>query len=447
MTRNSVRSRIAVIGSGISGLSAAYLLGRRHEVVLYEADDRLGGHSNTLDADFAGRRVPVDTGFIVYNPRNYPNLVNLFAELGVPSENSDMSFAVSVGDGALEWSGTSVATLFAQPRNMLSPRFHGMWRDILRFNRLAIADLDGGRVDGLSLEAYLKAGRYGEAFTLDYLLPMGAAIWSSPMSEMMRFPARTFIRFFANHGLLTVNDRPQWRTVSGGSRTYVERIVARMSADIRRRTPVVAVSRDGGRTIVRDSAGHEDRFDHAVIAAHADQALAMLADADSSERELLSSFRFQENVAYLHRDEAQMPKRRRVWSSWNYQTEARRDLDRTVGLTYWMNKLQNIDPAYPLFVGLNPLRAPHPDKTFARITYQHPLFDEAAIQAQTRLGRIQGAGGVWYCGAWTGYGFHEDGLKSAIRVALSLGCAPDWRSDVLPWDGSADARPLQRAAE
>jgi uncharacterized protein len=408
------RQRIAVIGAGIAGMGAAWALSRRHDVTLFEREPRPGGHSNTVEAD----DVAVDTGFIVYNARNYPNLVRLFDRLGVPTENSDMSFAVSVGDGALEWSGTNLLTLFGQPRNLLSPRFHRMWRDILRFNKQATAALESGALEGLTLGDYLAAGRYSEQFRLDYLLPMGAAIWSAPMAEMLAFPARTFVRFFVNHGLVTVNDRPQWRTVTGGSREYVRRLLADYRGTLRLGAAVRAVKREADGVLVDG-----ERFDQAVIAAHGDQALSMLADADPAERNVLGRFRFQANRAVLHRDESLMPRRRRVWSSWNYLSEPRRDMQRRVGLTYWMNKLQNLDPAKPLFVTMNPLREPAPETVYASFDYEHPLFDTGAIAAQGELVRIQGVRRTWFCGAWAGYGFHEDGLKAGLGVARALGCA------------------------
>ncbi len=429
--------RVAVVGSGISGLACAWLLQQRYDVTLFEREGRLGGHSNTAVADYDGHAMPVDTGFIVFNAPNYPNLLGLFAELGVATENSDMSFAVSVGNGALEWSGSTIATLFAQKRNLLSPRFHRMWLDILRFNKEAPRDWAAGRLDGKSLGDYIDAGRYSETFRLDYLLPMGAAIWSSPMADMLAFPARTFVRFFMNHGLLSVNDRPQWQTVSGGSREYVRRIGERLGNAIRLNAPVVEVRRAAQGATVRTADGTTERFDHVVLAAHGDQSLAMLKDVDAEEREILSGFRFQPNRAILHRDANLMPKRRGVWASWNYLSEPRRDLQRRVGLTYWMNRLQNLDPARPLFVTLNPLEPPNPKLVFASFDYDHPLFDATAIAMQRRLPAIQGRGGIWYAGAWSGYGFHEDGLSSGIAVAEALGAKRPWKAQ-----GNSDIHPM-----
>jgi predicted NAD/FAD-binding protein len=419
--------RVAVIGGGIAGLSCALLLDAQCDVTLFEREDRLGGHSNTLEVDYDGTRIAVDTGFIVYNEPNYPNLKALFALLGVPTQPSDMSFAVSVADGRREWSGSSLNTLFGQRSNLLRPGFHRMWLDILRFNREAPRDWAAGRLADMSLGEYIAAGRYSEAFCHDYLVPMGSAIWSSPLGEMLAFPAGTFVRFFMNHGLLSVDDRPQWRTVVGGSREYVRRIAERLGTTVRCGAPVVAVQRDAEGPTVLTADGAQGRFDQVVFATHADQALDLLGSgADDHERSVLSAFRFQPNEAVLHRDAALMPRRRRVWASWNYQTEARRDMGRRVGLTYWMNRLQSIPQQWPLFVSLNPLHEPDHRKVFARVQYEHPLFDAGAIAAQRALPSIQGRRGAWYAGAWSGYGFHEDGLAAGIAVAEALGARRPW---------------------
>lgn len=418
------RQRIAVIGAGISGLGTAWALARHHDVTVFEADARPGGHSNTVEVDYDGACIAVDTGFIVFNNWNYPNLLALFAHLQVPFIKSDMSFSVSVGEaerpGQLEWSGESLRTLFAQKRNLFNPRFHRMWRDILRFNRAAATDLDAGRLAGLSLGDYLQRQRYGDGFMLDYLLPMGAAIWSTPLGGMMDFPAETCVRFFRNHGLLSIDDRPQWYTVQGGSREYLRRLIADTPARLRLSSPVRALRRQAGGVTVTCDAGTEP-FDQAVLACHADQSLVLLREqASAAERDILSRFRFQPNRAVLHRDPALMPVRKQVWASWNYLSEPRRDLQRRVGLTYWMNRLQSIDYRHPLFVSLNPPREPAAGTVFAEFSYEHPLFDRAAIEAQRRLDDIQGRDRLWFCGAWCRYGFHEDGLAAALEIARRL---------------------------
>ncbi|KZD02779.1 NAD(P)/FAD-dependent oxidoreductase [Oceanibaculum pacificum] len=422
--------RIAIIGSGVSGLGAAWLLHRQHEITIYEKDARIGGHANTVEADFGDRRIPVDTGFIVFNDRNYPNLRGLFGQIDVPYRNSEMSFAVTIDDGRLEYGGGSIPQLFAQKRNLLRPRFLVMVRDILRFFSEAPALLNEPG-QGPSLGEYLRRNGYSDGFLYDHLLPMAAAIWSCPVETMLDFPAASFARFFHNHGLLTVTDRPQWMTVTGGSREYISRLTAPFADRIRLGTPAVSVTRAAGGATVRDASGAECLYDQVIMACHADQSLALLADADPAEHSILGRFRYQPNEAVLHRDTALMPKRRAVWSSWNYLADGAAH-DRAVAVTYWMNLLQGIDAAYPLFVTLNPIRQPDPAKVFARIAYEHPVFDGPAMKAQAELSEIQGLRHVWFCGAWGGYGFHEDGLKSGVAVARALGADVPWPTEVQP---------------
>ncbi|NBC32301.1 MAG: FAD-dependent oxidoreductase [Alphaproteobacteria bacterium] len=417
--------RIAVIGTGISGMAAAWLLSRRHEVVVYERNDRPGGHSNTVDmpppSGVDGAPTPVDTGFIVFNHVTYPNLVKLFETLGVRTETSDMSFAFSVDGGRLEYCGDSLRSLFAQVGNLVRPSHYGMIRDILRFYREAPALLKQVDEGEPSLADYLAANRYGHAFVYRHLLPMGAAIWSTTIGEMMNFPARSFVRFFHNHGLLKVKERPVWQTVSGGSREYVARLTAPYAHNIRRGCAVAGIRRLPHAAIVRDAQGHEDRFDAVVLATHADQALALLEDPSPAERRTLGAFQYQKNRAVLHRDAGLMPKRRRAWASWNYLASSDPADRHRVSVTYWMNRLQNLDPADPIFVSLNPLAEPAPGKATAAFDYDHPQFDAAALDAQTRLPAIQGRQRTWFCGSYCGYGFHEDGLASGLAVAESLG--------------------------
>jgi hypothetical protein len=417
--------RVAVVGAGISGLGAAYLLRTIARVTLFEAEPRLGGHADTFEVRLGDRTVPVDTGFIVLNDRNYPNLLGLFAELGVALEPTDMGFGVSVANGRLEYAGGTLPQLFAQKRNLLRPRFHAMWRDILRFYREAPRVLNEAGPDE-TLGDWLARHRYGDAFIRDHLLPMGAAIWSASVEGMRAFPVRGFVQFFANHGLLQVNNRPRWRTVTGGSREYVRRIAA-VLPDVRLATPVRAVTRAADGVQVTTDAGTE-RFDHAVLAAHAPQVLAMLADATADERTLLGQFRTQANRAVLHTDVALMPGRQKVWSAWNYLSDGAHDHGARVSVSYWMNRLQNLSTPEPLIVSLNPLREPDQGRVLREVTYHHPQFDAHTLPAQAALATIQGINRVHFCGAWTRWGFHEDGLASAVAAAQALGATIPWQS-------------------
>ncbi|MDN0082839.1 FAD-dependent oxidoreductase [Crenobacter sp. SG2305] len=418
------RQRIAVIGAGIAGLASAYFLSRRHEVTLYEANRYLGGHTNTVDVTLDGQTHPVDTGFLVFNDRTYPNLIALFAELGVDAYPSDMSFAVSLGNGASEWAGTDFDTLFVQRRHLLSPRFLGMLRDILRFNTAAERHLAEVSRSGVTLGQLLGDGGYGTAFRDAYLLPMAAAIWSSATNDILRFPAQTFLRFCLNHGLLQIRNRPQWRTVLGGGRNYVQRLAARLAL-VKLDYPVWQVRRDEQGVEVFGTGGRE-RYDAVVLATHAPETLRLLADADADEMSLLGAVCYQPNLAVLHTDPHLLPRRRKVWSAWNYLGGAQRDGARPTCVSYLINKLQPLPFARPVIVTLNPFTMPDPRQELARFDYHHPLFDQAAIAAQQRLPGLQGRRRTWFAGAWTGYGFHEDGLKSALRVADDFGLAPHW---------------------
>jgi hypothetical protein len=417
LARSPIRKNIAVVGTGISGMAAAWLLSQRHEVTVFEQDRRVGGHSNTVTVDTPGGAVAVDTGFIVYNERTYPNLTALFAHLDVSTAPSEMSFSVSLDGGRLEYSGSGLAGLLAQKRNLLRPRFWAMLRDLVRFYRDAPGDLAAADASGATLGAYLDAGGYGEAFRRDHLLPMAAAIWSAPAGAMSAFPAASFIRFFDNHGLLSLRDRPQWRHVVGGSRTYVDRLTRDYADRIRLGAPVAGIHRDADSVRIRDRSGQVQLFDDVVIAAHADQALAMLANPTPSERRLLGAFRYGRNTAVLHSDTRLMPRRRAVWSSWNNMGHASSTSPPTV--TYWMNRLQRIPGDEPFFVTLNPQGEPR--DVWRTETYDHPVFDTAAIAAQAQLWSLQGERKTWFCGAYFGAGFHEDGLQAGLAVAEALG--------------------------
>lgn len=418
--------RVAVVGTGIAGLGAAWLLRQSHQVTVFEAAARAGGHSNTV---LAGDQ-PVDTGFIVYNERNYPRLQALFAALGVATEASDMSFAASVGlpaGGRLEWAGDNWRAVFAQKRNILRASHWHMLADILRFNRQAKRLLACANLPPTSLGEFLDANRYGQSFRSRYLIPMAAAIWSTPTASMGAYPIATLLRFFDNHGLLDLRDRPRWRTVAGGSGSYVQRILADLDGPVHLNTPIASVRRhDQGVTLI-DRGGNAHTFDHVILATHADTSLALLEQPSDAERRLLGAFGFQENRAVLHSDSGLMPHHRGVWASWNYLADDAAASAARVSISYWMNRLQNIPGPRQYFVSLNPLKEPDAATVAADIVYQHPVFDGAAVRAQQGLNAIQGRGGLWYCGAWCGYGFHEDGLAAAETVVRGLGVAPPWQ--------------------
>ena len=415
--------KIAVVGSGVSGLGAAWLLRQAgHQVVVYESQPRPGGHANTVDVEDGGRTVAVDTGFIVFNDRTYPNLVAWFDHLGVSSHASTMSFAVSLDDGRLEYAGDNLMTLFTHPGAWLRPSHHRMALDILRFYREA-RGLADQPCTGETLGAWLATRRYSAAFVDRHLLPMAAAIWSAEAGRILDFPASSLIRFFANHGLLSIKNRPVWRTVTGGSRSYVSAVTKTLPESMRLGCAVASVTRLPNGVRVRDWQGGEDFFDHVVMSAAADRSLAMLSDASALERRVLGSFTYSRNTAVLHRDVAQMPRRRRVWASWNYLGD-HLDGGGPVSVTYWMNRLQGLVTDRPLFVTLNPLTEPGAE--IANFSYDHPQFDMASATAQEALGDIQGVDRVWFCGAYCGWGFHEDGLASGLAVAEAIGARRPW---------------------
>jgi uncharacterized protein len=442
--------RIAVVGTGIAGLGAAWLLQRRHELVVYEAAARIGGHSHTVDVPWQGGSVAVDSGFIVYNEPNYPDLSRLFATLGVATHASDMSFGVSIDGGRFEYAGSSARALLAQASNLVNPAFQRMLFDILRFNRDGLRFLETPREEVVTLGDFLARGRYGETFRRCYLLPMAAAIWSASLAGMAGYPAQSFLRFFANHGLLSVNGQLPWRTVTGSSRRYLEKLAAPFAERIRLATPAAAVRRTGYGVEVIDGRGGREGFDHVVLACHADQALALIERPTPSERSVLGGFRYLANRAVLHRDPRLMPRRKGVWSSWNYLSDGLgRDDDAGVAVTYWLNRLQGIDPKCLLLQTLNPRREPNPESVIAEFTYEHPQYDRATLAAQRRRGEIQGRDRLWFCGAHWGYGFHEDGLRSGFEVAAELGIAPAWwpQPAAMPLVAAAPTMPLPAAAK
>ena len=410
------QSRIAVVGAGVAGLSAAWLLSQRYDVTLFEGDGRVGGHANTVEAPGTKGPVSVDTGFIVYNEPNYPNFTALLKHLAVESRPADMALSVSLDDGDFEYSS---GALFAQASNLFSARYWAMLRDVGRFYRQGPKDLASLEAPLTSLEDYLATKGYCQAFRDDHLLPQAAAIWSTPLGAIRDYPAAALIRFFQNHGMMSLFGRGKWRTVSGGSSAYVAKLAAAFAGEVRTGVRVSAVRRDLFGVEVRDSSGRTERFDQVVIATHGDTALSLLDDANQEERRLLSAFRYHRNLAVLHADARLMPMRKAAWESWNHI--GRRETPGEGCVTYWMNRLQSIRDAGDLFVTLNPTREIAPDKVIHSDVYEHPLFDAAAIAAQAELWSLQGARRTWFCGSYFGHGFHEDALQSGLAVAEAMG--------------------------
>ncbi len=412
--------RVAVIGSGIAGLAAARGLARHARVTLYEAGDHFGGHAHTVDVTQGGVTHGVDCGFLVFNERTYPRLVALFAELGVETADSEMSFSAQVPDAGIEWGGSSLGSVFAQRANLLRPAFLRMLADVVRFNRVATAlavDGAGSDANDASVGDFLDAQRFSAAFRDWYFLPMIGCIWSCPTEQMLRFPVATLLRFCHNHGLLQIADRPQWRTVRGGSRAYVDKMLASI-ADARLNAPVRRVRRlpMGGADVTTDRG--TERFDAIVLAAHSEQSLALLADPTDDERDVLGAIRFQPNRAILHTDIGVLPRRKAAWAAWNYE-RARHgtDPEPAVCLHYLINRLQPLPFATPVIVSLNPVSEPDVAAVHGEFHYAHPVFDRRALAAQKRLPALQGRADTWFCGAWTGYGFHEDGVVSGLAAS------------------------------
>ncbi len=427
-------ARIAVVGTGISGLGSAFLLNPDHEITVYEKAPRIGGHTRTVTVDYDGKAIAVDTGFIVFNRPNYPNLSGLFAHLHVPTHASDMTFAASIRDGWLEWGAKDLDAVLGQRRNILRPKFGLLVRDVMIFNTQAQETVE--RHPDLSLEGLIQKLGLGEWFRRYYLLPMSGAIWSCPPCEMMNFPARTLVRFFANHHLMSFTGQPRWQTVTGGSQEYVRRLTAPFAHRIRTNCAAVAVTRptsgkDAGKVQVKDSQGESESYDQVVLASHGDETLAMLKDASREEESALSCFRYQKNRAVLHRDASLMPKRRRCWASWVYTSDGE-FLHPKITVTYWMNLLQGIDQDYPLFVSLNPKREIPEALIFDQTDFDHPVFDQDTMAAQNRIAGLQGRRATWFAGAHLGHGFHEDGLASAVRIARALGTAIPWEEESAP---------------
>lgn len=411
---------IAIIGTGIAGMSAAWLIAKRHKVTVYEKQARVGGHSNTVNASLGGVLTPVDTGFIVYNERSYPNLIALFDHLGVPTKASEMSFSASLNNGNFEYAGTNMNGLLGQRRNIARPRFWRMVSGIRRFYREAPELLNRPMRADYSLGEFLRDNNYSKDFIDDHLFPMGAAIWSTTSSEMEAYPAQAFIRFFESHGLLLLKNRPKWRTVDGGSREYVRKITASF-ADCIRFGGVRSIQRHDNHVTIVDHAGKARSFDHVVIGTHADEAFRLLSDPDAQEQDLLRPWRYTHNRAVLHTDSSLMPRRKRIWSSWNFIGGREGDDSKSLCVTYWMNRLQGLDQTTPLFATLNPISEPEAGTIIQEFDYTHPFFDQGALVSQRNLWGLQGYRRTWYCGSYFGYGFHEDALQSGLAVAEQLG--------------------------
>ncbi len=411
--------KIAIIGSGIAGLTSAYLLNRSHDIRVFEAGDWIGGHTHTVEVQVDGQRYAVDTGFIVFNDWTYPNFIRLLSQLGVGFKATEMSFSVSDPVSGVEYNGHSLNSLFAQRRNLLSPRFWGMVRDILRFNREALNDLNQQRIAStMTLGDYLKANAYSERFIQHYIVPMGAAIWSMSLNDMLGFPLQFFVRFFKNHGLLSVSDRPQWCVVEGGSSSYIAPLTESFKQHIRLNCPVSRVERDGDGVTVHSAAGTE-RFDKVIFACHSDQALALLTEPTPIEQEILSALPYADNDVVLHTDTRLLPKRPLAWASWNYRLGG--PVDQPAAVTYDMNILQGIESDTTFCVSLNQTAAIDPSKILARYTYAHPQYSLAGMAAQARWEELLGANHSYFCGAYWANGFHEDGVVSALRVARKFG--------------------------
>lgn len=416
---------VAIIGSGISGLAAAYFLGHHYNITVYEKNDYAGGHSRTVHINAPDGPLSVDTGFIVFNKRNYPLLTKLFEQLNVPIAKSDMSFGVSINNGWLEYSTHSLVHTFAQARNLVRPPFWQMLADILRFNKSAKEFIESD--DTLTLGQCLDQLSMGEWFRAYYILPMGGAIWSMPVQQTMNFPAKTFLRFFDNHGLLGLHDQPQWYTVKGGSKGYVDRLCAASEASIQLNSLVKKVSRSGEQWSIEASSGEIKKYDRVIFACHSDQILQMLDEPTDAQISILGNIRYQNNRMVLHRDVRFMPRRKKAWASWVYLSDDLKDRSGDMSLSYWMNNLQSLETTTPVIVTINPAHEPQSELIYDEFMFEHPVFDELAIKAQNRIDEIQGLDGLFYCGAWQRYGFHEDGLLSTVNMLAKIGIEVTWK--------------------
>lgn len=416
--------RIAIIGSGISGLGAAYLLDEKHDITLYEKNGYAGGHARTLNLDYNGKKIAVDTGFIVFNHRNYPNLTSLFEHLKVPSHKTSMSFGFKAEDGSLEWGAESINAVFAQRRNFFRPKFYKFIYDVFKFNRLAVREANQN--PDITLGELIATLGLGDWFAQFYILPMGGAIWSTPLQDILDFPAKFFVNFFETHGLLSVNGQPQWYTVTGGSQVYVEKLVSPFKNKLLLSCGVAGVTRQNNKVQITDGRGQTNEYDHVVFACHAPEILQLLDDATEKEKSIFGAFRHQKNTAFLHKHSAIMPRRRNCWSSWVYHAKDKPGPE-PITVTYWINHLQGIDHSYPLFVTLNPHKPIPENDVFDRHDFYHPIYDPPSVAAQPKIAAIQGQNNSWFCGAYNRYGFHEDGLASAVDMVSRMGIQAPWQ--------------------
>ena len=421
--------KFAVVGSGISGLSMALILSQDHEVILYEVDDRFGGHSNTIEVNYNDKKISVDTGFIVFNKLNYPNLVKLFKFLSVDYQDSDMSLSIDHQKNNIEWSGQDIKTIFAKKKYFRNLKFLFAVLQILIFNFHVKYILNYKNIENISLKEWLKKKFYSKSFLELYLIPMAGAIWSMPKKDIMNYPVRSLFEFFNNHKLLHVKkDRPKWLTVSGGSINYVNKIINFLRANPRvkllKNNGVKKINRKNGFIEITDNKGNTSEVDHIIFSQNPSKVVNILSDIQKNELDILGKFKANKNTAYLHSDESIMPKTKKIWSSWNIFVP--KDEKSHISVTYWMNKLQNINNKTPLFLSLNPVHLPNEGSIFKVIDYEHPVFDSKSITALKFLDQIQGLNNTWYCGAWSGNGFHEDGLNSSLKVANKLGIKALW---------------------
>lgn len=423
------KQSIAIIGSGITGLSAAWLLHDKYDVTLFEKNDYLGGHTHTHDVTESDKHLAIDSGFIVYNEKNYPNLVGLFEHLNVETQATDMSFAFSMNQGQLEYAGSGLRGMFAQPSNLISPKHWKLLKEIVRFNKTAhaqLSQLENEKSYDYTLGEFLDKNNFSIDLQNHYLLPMAAAIWSCPVDTMHSFPAFSFLRFFANHGLIDLQNRPQWRSVVGGSREYIRKMMPVLDNHIK--------LKDGAKTVIRDNKNvsvicndETLQYDKLIFACHADEALQLLQNPSAQEQEILGCFQYQENITYLHSDESLMPKRRKAWCSWNYLAQSGREASESkVTATYWMNNLQNLDTEKDYLVTLNPFTEIDQNKVIKKMIYHHPVFNREAMFAQTRLDNLQDQQNSYFCGSYAGYGFHEDALNASVKVCEKLGVIAPW---------------------